>query len=254
MRNDSVDGIIDGAKKDYIDQIIKAIRQTENGKHTFFDTSDFPWVEKIESNWKSIRKELDHILSTIDMLPGYEDIQSEQKILTQDKRWKIFPFYAYGYFQEENMRRCPETAKILQMIPGLQAAMFSIMEADKKIPPHVGIYCGVLRYQLALKVPPEPTQCGIKVGNDEVNWTEGSSLIFDDTHLHSAWNESDQERVVLFVDFTRPLDSPLSTLNDKVIDVIGASNFIQDARRKWELWERDFGTELDSILSQSRNN
>ena len=33
-------------------------------------------------------------------------------------------------------------------------------------------------------------------------------MIFDDTYEHEAWNDTDRTRVVLFVDFVRPLRAP----------------------------------------------
>ncbi len=38
-------------------------------------------------------------------------------------------------------------------------------------------------------------------------------MIFDDTFNHEVWNDTDETRVVLFVDVMRPLPSPESTIN-----------------------------------------
>lgn len=38
-------------------------------------------------------------------------------------------------------------------------------------------------------------------------------MFFDDSYVHEVWNDSDSPRVVLFVDFLRPLPFPLSLLN-----------------------------------------
>jgi len=64
--------------------------------------------------------------------------------------------------------------------------------------------------------------------------------VFDDTFEHAAWNDTDETRVVLFVDFVRPLRQPVKALNQLVIKAIGFSPFIQDARRRHEDWERRF--------------
>ena len=39
----------------------------------------------------------------------------------------------------------------------------------------------------------------------------------DDTYEHEVWNDTDQQRVVLFVDFLRPPPFPVSTLNALVV-------------------------------------
>ena len=59
--------------------------------------------------------------------------------------------------------------------------------------------------------------CGIRVGDETVGWTEGRSLVFDDTYEHEAWNDTDETRVVLFVDVVRPLRQPMRTANAAMI-------------------------------------
>lgn len=230
------------------DAIESEIRKTELGSQTFFDDNDFPWVREVEAAWPAIRTELDRLLKAIDFLPGFEEVQSNQIALTQDTRWKVLPHYAYGHWFEANVRRCPETVRALGRIPGLQASMFSILQPGKELPVHRGPYAGVLRYHLGLKVPKPETLCGIRVGADSRHWKEGSSLIFDDSHLHTAWNRSNEERVVLFVDFTRPLPSPISDLNNAALALFGQSKFIEDGLSGWEKWEKAYGNDFDKLL------
>ena len=73
---------------------------------------------------------------------------------------------------------------------------------------------------------------------------DAQSLVFDDTYQHEAWNETDETRVVLFVDVVRPLREPMRTFNAAVIKVIGWSPFIQDAKRRHREWERRFASQL----------
>ena len=54
-------------------------------------------------------------------------------------------------------------------------------------------------------------------------------MVFDDTHEHEAWNNSDKTRVVLFVDFIRDLPFPLSLLNKAMVKLISVSPFVQNA-------------------------
>jgi len=75
----------------------------------------------------------------------------------------------------------------------------------------------VLRYHLGLKVPGPEGSCRIRVGNDIGYWKEGKSLIFDDSNEHEVWNDSDSDRVVLFVDFVRATIFPLSIVNRSII-------------------------------------
>jgi aspartyl/asparaginyl beta-hydroxylase (cupin superfamily) len=221
--------------KDYVEQ---AIAKTADGKKSFFDVDMFPWTKELESRWGLIRAELDSLLTDMPSLPGFEEIQKDQESLTVDRRWKIFLLCAYGHWPAYSSRRCPETMKAIQLIPGLQAAMFSILQPNKEIPEHRGPYSGVLRYHLGLKVPLPHTLCGINVGGDVRHWREGASLIFDDSHMHHAWNRSEEDRVVLFVDFVRPLPPRLMEINERVIAEFSRSTFITETMRQWEQWQR----------------
>ena len=60
---------------------------------------------------------------------------------------------------------------------------------------------------------PEPLACGLRVGAREARWREGEALVFDDTFVHEVWNAGASERVVLFIDFIRPMRFPLSWIN-----------------------------------------
>lgn len=208
------------------------------GDHTFFDQSDFPWIAEIEADMPAIRKELDDVLRNHADLPNFQDISTDQYSITDDDRWKTFFFYAYGFTAGDNAKRCPATAATLAKIPGMTSAMFSILSPGKHIPPHGGPYKGVLRYHLGLIVPDPPGSCRIRVGNDVRPWVEGKSLVFDDTWEHEAWNDSDGTRVVLFVDFKRPLRGVARVFNEVVLKAIGFSPFVQDARARHNKWER----------------
>ena len=65
-------------------------------------------------------------------------------------------------------------------------------------------------------------------------------MIFDDTFNHEVWNDTDETRVVLFVDVLRPLPEPESTINRLIIKAIGFSPFVLDAKRNQEAWEKRF--------------
>src|SRR5690606_19207991 len=124
-----------------------------------YDKKIFPWVAEIEKDWKLIRAELDEVLKDRDELPSFHEITKEVETITTDNNWKTFFLAGYGIECEENRRRCPNTIKALEKIPGMKTAMFSILSAGKHIPAHRGPYNGVLRFHLGLVVPEPRTQC-----------------------------------------------------------------------------------------------
>ena len=207
-----------------------------SGRTEFFNPDDFPWIRDIEARADEISEELDALLANVDSLPNFQDIQEEQVTLTQDDRWKVFLLYGYGARAEESCRRCPRTAELVESIPGMTTAMFSVMLPHKHIPAHVGPWKGVLRYHLALRTPTDEQSARIRVGTSVQHWRKGKSMLFDDTFEHEAWNDSDETRVVLFVDVIRDLPWYLSIVNRGFIGLIRSSPFIKRALANSEAW------------------
>ena len=215
-------------------------RRSLVGDATFFPLERFPWVKPVEDNWTVIREELERVLEDHAALPNFQEISKDQVGITDDDRWKTFFLYGYGFKAKLTTEMCPGTAALMEQIPGMKTAMFSILSPRKHILDHRGPYKGVLRYHLGLIVPREAEACRIRVGDDVRHWEEGKSLIFDDTFNHEVWNDTDETRVVLFVDVLRPLPAPESTINKLIVKAIGLSPFVLDAKRNQEAWEQRF--------------
>jgi ornithine lipid ester-linked acyl 2-hydroxylase len=215
-------------------------RRSLVGDATFFPLERFPWVKHVEENWTVIREELERVLDDHAGLPNFQDISKDQIEITDDDRWKTVFLYGYGFKAKLGVEMCPRTAALMEQIPGMKTAMFSILSPRKHILDHRGPYKGVLRYHLGLIVPADAEACRIRVGEDIRHWQEGESMIFDDTFNHEVWNDTDQTRVVLFVDVLRPLPFPESLINRLIVGAIGFSPFVLDAKRNQEAWEKSY--------------
>lgn len=204
----------------------------------FLSQAEFAWVAKVEAAADQIRAEL-HAVQSSEQIPNFQDISRDQVYLTSDDRWKTFFLAGYGIANDHNRALCPATAAVLDDIPGMQSAMFSILAPGKEIPLHRGPYNGVLRYHLGLEIPDDGETSGITVGGETRHWRIGESLIFDDTYDHEAWNHSEQQRVVLFVDFVRPLRTPVAQLNHLALAAIRRSRFVKEALGNLERHQQD---------------
>ncbi|WP_211243945.1 aspartyl/asparaginyl beta-hydroxylase domain-containing protein [Mycobacterium genavense] len=149
------------------------------------------------------------MLTRKEELPGCHEILSELRSISTDRDWKSFVFACYGAKSTEAIRQCPQTWRVLQTIPGMKTAIFSVLEPRTHLKPHRGPYNGVLRLHLGLVVPDAlPETVAIRVDDTVCQWEEGKVLIFDDCYEHEAWNQSDKTRVVLFVDSSSRCVSP----------------------------------------------
>jgi aspartyl/asparaginyl beta-hydroxylase (cupin superfamily) len=214
-------------------------RRSPVGDTPFYDTAQFGWVAELERHWTEIRAELEYVLRDRSAIPSFQDISVDQVDLSDDDRWQTYFLFGYGFEVAEHTAACPRTAELVSSVPGMKTAMFSILQPGKHIPHHRGPYKGVLRHHLGLIVPEPAPDCRIRVGDEIRHWTEGSSLLFDDTYDHEVWNDTAGQRVVLFLDVVRPLTGVARALNAVLLWVIAHSPLIRDARRRQARWTAD---------------
>jgi beta-hydroxylase len=210
------------------------------GDPHIYNTGQFPWVGEVEREWRCVRKELDAVMTFRDQMPSFQDILKEVGAIQSDNNWKTFFLAGIGMDCAENRKHCPETVRLLGKIPGMTTAFFSILSPGKHIPAHRGAWNGILRLHLGLMVPEPRERVRIRIGNDFYSWREGEALIFDDTFNHEVWNETSGYRVVLFVDFARPLYQPFHWLNRRLLSVGALAPFLREAGEKQKRWQDAF--------------
>jgi len=203
-------------------------RFSKVGRRAVFHKSQFAWIPALEARWAAMQDELREVLRQRERIPSVEELSAEQVKIVQNQKWKSYWLYAYGRKMAGNCARCPNTARLVEGIPGLKTAFFSILAPRAHLAEHVGYYAGFLRYHLGLIVPRDEKACRMRVGREVVRWAEGRSVVFDDTYPHEVWNDTEEERVVLFVDFARPLPLPVSWFNEIVIWVFSHTSWAQE--------------------------
>jgi len=182
----------------------------------FFDVREtFPELLAIDENYDAIREELLAVLPRRDQIPRYHEVDAAQQgISGQDPRsWRVFFVSLHNAGDAlPNRELCPRTRAVVEGIPDVLQAFFSILEPRKSVPAHNGPYLGYLRYHTAFVVPRQdpPT---LRVKDRYHTWKERESVLFDDSWNHEVFNQSDGERVVLIVDVLRPMPWPLALLN-----------------------------------------
>lgn len=207
------------------------------GDPHIYRKNDFAWAAEIEKDWHKVRKELDEVMVFRDRMPSFQDILKEVGMIQSDNNWKTYFLCGIGMDCTENAKRCPETMRLLSKIPGVTTAFFSILSPGKHIPAHRGAWNGILRLHLGLMVPEPREKVKIRVGNDFYSWREGEAFIFDDTFNHEVWNDTDGYRVVLFVDFPRPLRQPWRFFNERVLKWGALAPFLREAGEKQKKWQ-----------------
>jgi len=185
----------------------------------WFEREQFPHLATLEAATEMIREELLDVLASDSDLTPYVDMPDSAPAaamwgaLNHSPAWSGYHLYRHGERVDAHCARCPRTVALLESLPLMRIAdhapeiLFSVLKARTHIPPHTGVINGRLTVHLPLIVP---ENCGaLRAGDEQRPWRIGECLVFDDSFVHEAWNDSDQTRVVLILDAWNPFLSEL---------------------------------------------
>jgi aspartate beta-hydroxylase len=200
----------------------------------FFDVrTTYPALAAVTDAYPVIRAEFDRLSREWQDLPLYHEIDPGERAIsgTTARKWSVFLLEILGHRPSANRACCPETCRVLDRVPNLIQAFFSILDPGKSIPEHEGPYLGYLRYHLALRVPAQDPPKLVVKGQDYV-WRAGEAVLFDDSWPHSVVNHSAETRAVLVVDVRRPLPALPDLVNRFITDVVGRHTYGRQLARK----------------------
>jgi ornithine lipid ester-linked acyl 2-hydroxylase len=213
-------------------------RSSKVGNTPVYDAALFPWIAGLEARSTEIRAEIDALLALEAAIPPLAEISPDHRRIAPPDKWKSFFLYGYGFAKPENIARCPKTAAAVKDIPGLNSAFFSILAPGAHIPRHRGVTKAILTAHLGLIVPARREACRMQVDEERLNWQAGKALVFDDTYFHEVWNDTDEQRVILLIQFRRPTGWLGRLVGTIFLAGIRRSRFVQDAKSSLGDWEK----------------
>ena len=179
----------------------------------FADPASFEWRAALEAETAVIEAEAQALLTDpANFLPYLRQTtarpQGDVHGLLDNADWSTCYLTEQGQPIAERVALAPVTFGTLDgQVPlcriGTRAPsiMFSLLRPNSKIPAHTGMINTRFVCHLPLIVPPS---CGFRVGSATRQWRVSELLVFDDSVEHEAWNNSDQDRLVLIFDVWRP--------------------------------------------------
>jgi beta-hydroxylase len=200
------------------------------------DPALMPWTAELAAHWHEIRAEAEALLPKMDKVPPLRSVSPDHRRIAQSDLWKSFFLWGYGYRLEANISRCPKTAALVEKVPDLNSAFFSILLPGTHIKRHRGPTKALVTCHLGLMVP-EGDSCRMTLDGEEVGWREGRWLMFDDTYRHEVRHEGDTPRIILLIQVKRPLRAPGKQIADLFLAGIRRSPFVQEGRRNMAAWE-----------------
>lgn len=168
----------------------------------YLKTEDFPELNVLQENWQIIRDEALNLHSAerISASKDLDDLGFNSFFRTG---WKRFYLKWYGSSLPSAEALCPKTVALINAIPNVKGAMFTMLPPGARLGAHRDPYAGSLRYHLGLSTPESP-DCFINVDGTDYAWKDGEAVMFDETFIHYAENKTDKNRIILFVDIKRP--------------------------------------------------
>ncbi|MBX3023705.1 aspartyl/asparaginyl beta-hydroxylase domain-containing protein [bacterium] len=175
----------------------------------YLDLAAFPELELLRRNWEAIRDEARalHEAGHIRATEGHDDVYGNSLF---KKGWRRFYLKWYGDPLASARRLCPTSVALLEQLPRVHAAMFSLVGPRSRLGKHRDPLAASLRYHLGL-ITPNSDACRILVDGVPYAWRDGEGVLFDETYLHWVENDTDESRIVLFCDVERPLRWRLAT-------------------------------------------
>jgi beta-hydroxylase len=184
------------------------------------DRRGFPQLDVLRDNWQTIREEAAQLFDQGHIRASEKrDDASFNSFFRQG--WKRFYLTWYGDPLPSAQALCPQTLKLLNSIPDVKAAMFTLLPPHSKLNRHRDPFAGSVRYHLGL-ITPNSEDCRILVDGEVHAWHDGKDVVFDESYVHWVENDTDQPRVILFCDVERPLRTRLMTaINRRVSAFMG---------------------------------
>lgn len=168
----------------------------------YLDPGRFPELRLLQAHWQEIRDEALNLVATeIKAAQRHDDAGFNSFFKTG---WKRFYLKWYGDAHPSARTLCPRTTELVSQLPSVKAAMFAHLPHGARLGRHRDPYAGSLRYHLGL-VTPNNSSCFIDVDGERYSWRDGEGVVFDETYIHYAENQSGMDRIVLFCDIERPM-------------------------------------------------
>ena len=199
-----------------------------------------PELRLLERNYHSIKAEFDSLKRHLPAIPSYHEVDRYQERIARSpaggSNWRVFFFEAMGRKIRLNRSLCPNTAALIDRIPRVFQACFSILEPRKSVPAHCGLYNGYLRYHLGIEVP-RTSPPSIRIKDQQYTWRDGEGVLFDDTWPHEIRNDCQDMRAVLIVDIPRPMTG-VAVLVSRIMVLLGRLTYAQVVSSKAQSFSR----------------
>lgn len=219
-------------------------------RQKYYQASEFDWAELVVKLAPNIKTELINALSKQaansqlrPYLPANSVTQGDLKDLSGSMDWSALDLFKNGVKNQLLADVFPSTFRLIESLPLYSLehqpfeVFFSLLRPQQTIKSHYGQSNHALTVHLPLTVP---ENCFLEVAGEKHHWRENELVVFDDSFKHSAYNQSEQLRIVMIFSIWHP------DLN------IEEREAIQQSFRIRQQWMQERATDIAELVSPSR--
>ena len=124
----------------------------------------------------------------------------------------------------------PLLTELVRHDPNIVHCSISRVGPRAVIGAHYGYSRSVYRLLYPIKVPRDKKNVHLTVQSQRRTFEEGVPVVFDDNLMHSVRNDTDEDRVAIYVDIARPIKNPLLAVATK--GIIQATNWFFEIKNR----------------------
>ena len=198
-------------------------------------------------NFRALKEEVENILEKTgdgdSLTMTSETFSGQNKYIGSDircengktKAWRVINIKAGDEYSAVAHKYFPSLVRLLRTVPQIGTCAVSVLQDGVHIPIHVGYYKGIMRYMIPVVVPKDRENVFLCVNELKYCWTEGMGVLWDDTYPHKVYNNTDEIRVVIYMDVVRPLRWGLNRLNLFILRLACNSKIVKDEIKRTEI-------------------
>lgn len=154
----------------------------------------------------------------------------------EERGWRVLVVSTGETISAVARTKLPTLVELVERYPRrIRSCVVSVLPPRTMIPQHVGYYKGIFRLMLPVVVPRDRENCYICVNDDKLVWEEGKVVAFDDCYPHKVFNNTDEVRIVIYMDIVREgLGSVLDNVNEWMIKQMQESDLAREEVLKTE--------------------
>jgi aspartate beta-hydroxylase/beta-hydroxylase len=164
----------------------------------------------IIDNFEDIKLEIINIVNSNKAIK-YKDIDSIRASEVAEN-WSLYYPIFLRKKNIEATQSCPTLMNTLSSYKNIINVAIASLDPNTPIKPHKGPFAGMLRYHLGIEIPTTNPPY-IIVNKESYTWKEKEGIVIDDYYEHEVINNCNERRIILIIDFFKPMPLTLSLIN-----------------------------------------